>query len=236
MEYNKTQDITITSDQIAHLFKFVKSKYVRYIDLQYELVDHLASAIEDEMAQDSKLTFEQALALVYNRFPVTGFTHYIKSTSTNLSKYWRRKLWLIAKSYFRIPQVILTIAVFAFVLYICFEGDPLGIKTLLTISIIVNFVASHFITSKFLNRKYSNNYLFLSSFHQAAFGLSMMSVYFFLNFPNWDFEAFSSFQNTLIATAITALLIYSHAIATYFPSMIKEEIKIKYAHLKLVID
>ncbi|MFZ1455121.1 MAG: hypothetical protein WAT46_03705 [Saprospiraceae bacterium] len=39
----------LTMEQIETLFSFVKSKYVRYIDVQYELVDHLASAIEDEM-------------------------------------------------------------------------------------------------------------------------------------------------------------------------------------------
>ncbi|MBK7635546.1 MAG: hypothetical protein IPJ13_15665 [Saprospiraceae bacterium] len=63
----------LTTDQIQSLFAFVKSKYVRYIDVQYELVDHLATAIEDEMQKDSKLSFEAALSKVYARFPITGF-------------------------------------------------------------------------------------------------------------------------------------------------------------------
>ena len=96
----------LSKEQIDELFKFVKSKYVRYIDLQYELVDHLASAIEVEMEQDKNLTFSAALSKVYARFPVTGFTHFVAQKGAALVSYWRRRWFQIFKSYFSIPSTI----------------------------------------------------------------------------------------------------------------------------------
>ena len=59
-------DKQLSKEQIDDIFNFVKSKYVRYIDLQYELVDHLASAVEEEMEQDQELNFSSALSKVYS--------------------------------------------------------------------------------------------------------------------------------------------------------------------------
>ena len=47
----------LSKEHIDQLFEFVKSKYVRYYDVQLDLVDHISDAIEDKMSKDNELTF-----------------------------------------------------------------------------------------------------------------------------------------------------------------------------------
>lgn len=82
----------VTLAQVNALFAFVRQKYVHYIDVQHELVDHLASAIEDEWKRDSRLSFNDALAKVYGQFPVTGFAQLVRSKEKNLSRQFYRHL------------------------------------------------------------------------------------------------------------------------------------------------
>ncbi|MBT8221380.1 MAG: hypothetical protein KJP00_16250 [Bacteroidia bacterium] len=107
----------LTKQQIQHLFTFVRSKYIRYYDVQLELVDHLASAIEEEMSQESGLTFEQALNRVYSRFPITGFNEFLQEKTKALNKYWRRRFWSYMKQYFTPPKIILTLLFSFFFFY-----------------------------------------------------------------------------------------------------------------------
>ena len=53
--------MALSKEQIQQLFSFTEKKFVRWYDLQAELVDHLANKIEAEMAADVSLTFERAL-------------------------------------------------------------------------------------------------------------------------------------------------------------------------------
>jgi hypothetical protein len=47
--------------QIDHLFTFTRQHYVEWYDLQSELVDHLANAIETQWQENPKLSFNEAL-------------------------------------------------------------------------------------------------------------------------------------------------------------------------------
>ena len=64
------QTITLSKSQIDHLFEFTRKKYVRYDDVRFEIVDHLASDIENQMSEDSELSFESALKRTYSKFPL----------------------------------------------------------------------------------------------------------------------------------------------------------------------
>ena len=102
----------LTDLQIESLFKFTQKKFVHYYDLQLELVDHLASSIEDEMVANPNLDFEYALQKVYNRFGIFGFAKVVQEKSAALHKNnWR--IWRSAvKEFFTIPKIAFTIAIF----------------------------------------------------------------------------------------------------------------------------
>lgn len=51
----------IKSIQIERLYQFTRQHYVEWYDLQTELVDHLANAIEQQWQENPNISFEDAL-------------------------------------------------------------------------------------------------------------------------------------------------------------------------------
>lgn len=103
----------LTQDQIQLLYKFCEKHYVNQYDLQTELVDHLANAIEEKMQQNSKLSFEQALHEVFKGFGIFGFAKVVAERAKALDTEYRKEYWQIFKAYFTIPKIALTFLIFS---------------------------------------------------------------------------------------------------------------------------
>ncbi|RTY85255.1 hypothetical protein EKL97_01185 [Flavobacterium sp. LS1P28] len=108
----------LTAEQIDQLYLFTRQHYVEYYDLQTELVDHLANAIETEWQQNPKLTFDEVLHKEFRKFGVFGFMDVVESRQVVLGKKYNRIVWSHFKGFFTIPKIILTgfliLAVFYF--------------------------------------------------------------------------------------------------------------------------
>jgi hypothetical protein len=105
----------VSAEEVERLFKFVKSKYVHYFDLQCELVDHLACAIEEEWELNPTVSFENALTRVYARFPITGFTNFVAEQASYMNKYWWRMIGQSYKNFFTSLWATLVLIIFLFV-------------------------------------------------------------------------------------------------------------------------
>lgn len=73
----------ITEQEIKLLFDFTKKHYVEFYDVQVELVDHLANAIEAQWEENPKLSFEDALQIEFKKFGIFGFTGLVKKNKPN---------------------------------------------------------------------------------------------------------------------------------------------------------
>ena len=85
--------MTLSNEQIQQLFLFTEKKFVRWYDLQVELVDHLANKIEAEMEANSTLSFERALGNVYAGFGIFGFAQIVREKEDSLRKANNKLLW-----------------------------------------------------------------------------------------------------------------------------------------------
>ena len=103
--------MTLSEEQIQVLFDFTKRKYVHFYDLQSEIVDHLAAAIEDKMSENSKLSFEQALNEVYSRFGIFGFSHVVREKEKQIDKQATLMLWKEIVSLFTWPHLLLSLLI-----------------------------------------------------------------------------------------------------------------------------
>lgn len=231
-------DKQLSKEQIEEIFNFVKSKYVRYIDLQYELVDHLASAIEDEMGKDKNLSFSAALSKVYARFPVTGFTHFVAKKQAALTSYWRRRWFQIFKSYFTPPRVILTFLLFVFCFSFTIALGSNGAGTLLVISLVLKIF-----TIIKIHLKVRRNNIKISDFLFFSTGLAFFMGNFW--FEYFGFQLLSNVEllnvewqiglnKTIIISFLTTFtFLFTHANFIIFPKMLTDEIRNKYEHLGL---
>ena len=100
----------LDKQQIEQLYAFTRQHYVEWYDLQSELVDHLANAIEVEWKQNPKLTFEEVLNMEFKKFGIFGFMEVVEERQKFLHKKYARLIWKYYKEFFRLPRIILTFA------------------------------------------------------------------------------------------------------------------------------
>jgi hypothetical protein len=99
----------LTTQQIDHLYLFTRQHYVKWYDLQTELVDHLANAIETQWEENPKLTFDEALNAEFKKFGVFGFMDVVESRQRVLGKKYNRIILKHFKTFFGVPKIIVTI-------------------------------------------------------------------------------------------------------------------------------
>lgn len=104
---SESNKVELSNEQIQHLFAFTEKKFVRWYDLQVELVDHLASSVEEEMVADRSLHFEAALERVYNRFGIFGFAKVVQEKQAQLHRAARSIWWQEIKIFLGWPKIIL---------------------------------------------------------------------------------------------------------------------------------
>ncbi|WP_188049304.1 hypothetical protein [Flavobacterium sp. GP15] len=100
----------LTISQIDQLFIFTQQHYVEYYDLQSELVDHLANAIETQWQENPNRSFEEALHIEFKKFGVFGFMDVVEKRQVALGKKYNGLVWQHFKDFFGIPKIVLTIA------------------------------------------------------------------------------------------------------------------------------
>lgn len=82
----------LTAAQIEKLYAFISSKFVAYYDLQTELADHLAHAIEAQWEASPDTSFDGALNTEFEKFGISGFEKIVDRRRSALRKKYRRLL------------------------------------------------------------------------------------------------------------------------------------------------
>jgi hypothetical protein len=98
----------LSEQQIDQLFQFCEKRRVFHYDLQVEIVDHLANAIEERMQADPRLGFSDALDLVHRSFGPLGLRSMTSSREQALEKRYNQMRWQLFKSYFTWPKFAFT--------------------------------------------------------------------------------------------------------------------------------
>ncbi len=207
-------NFTLGKNEIVKLFRFVQKKRVRYKDVQIELVDHLASAIETEMEADNNIVFEDALEKVYKGFGIYGFAKVVKVKEKSTRKMWRRRIWLHFKKFYQVPQLIGTIGTSIFLIQL-FSYYPECVNYVIGSVGLFGFLG--LISICFFNYKYDNeisNYLFIKSYMGLIGGL----IYFVCIVPVqiMDLELFTKLDVTIpMQSVIISILMPLACILTY---------------------
>lgn len=122
----------LTTEQIDRLFDFCKRHHVHHYDVQLELVDHLANAIEEKMSADKNLSFEKALTNVHAGFGVLGFAGVVNARARALGRQYTKLEKKVFFSYFTLPKVAMTVCLFLLLMLPMkfFTGEQLSLFTL----------------------------------------------------------------------------------------------------------
>lgn len=133
----------LTQEQIERLYQFTRQHYVEYYDLQTELVDHLAYAIEAEWQENPKLTFEEILQKEFKKFGVFGFMDVVEKRQAALNRKYNGIFWNHFMAFFELPKIIGTMLLITALFYFFKFNDHniKIIKTLFLIQFVIVFFA-----------------------------------------------------------------------------------------------
>ncbi len=97
----------ITQEETQELFNLVERHAIKYYDVQIEIVDHYASAIEEIWENEPDLSFLDAQKRVYREF--WDFKTLEEEKRKALIKKINKRIWKTFSSWMKLPKLILTL-------------------------------------------------------------------------------------------------------------------------------
>ncbi len=115
----------LTAEQLEEVKTFVRSSDIKYIDVQMELLDHVACKVEDILERNPAQHIADALQQIKTDFGYHGFRDFQESFTKSVMKQNRNYYWEVLKEWFYMPKLLNTILVSVF-LFLFFK--TLGVK------------------------------------------------------------------------------------------------------------
>lgn len=217
----------ITESEYKYLFEYTRRHYSRYYDVQLEVLDHLASMIEDIREQDPSVGFKSALNIAYKSMPGKEFDKVIVEKEKALKKYWNKQIIAFIISYLRLPMIIKTI-VLALVIFTTCTFLPLKAGTGIGSFLLVGFGIHCWMAWNSLRLK-EDQFLSVRAFLKIGSGMWLVPIYFVHLIEL--FEMYGLGIQLLISFLLSLFLILIYGLLIHFPRVLKNDILNKYEAL-----
>lgn len=227
----------LTELQIEKLYLFTRQHFVEWYDLQTELVDHLANAIEQQWQEFPNRTFDEALQIEFKKFGVFGFMDVVEQRQMALGKKYNKLVWSHFKDFFRLPQVLGTfsaVGILFFILKFSLYSEVifLGLCVLLLVLFFYEVAANHR-KMKQKNKETGKKWLFKEIIGNYGHG----SGFFFLPFQLvFQLRKFLADDYLLIFASFFVVIVglFQYIILVIIPSKAEEYLKETYPEYELV--
>jgi 4-amino-4-deoxy-L-arabinose transferase-like glycosyltransferase len=200
----------LSAEQIAQIKSWISKRGFTHTDVQYEIIDHVASAIEDKMEEKPQLSLEEAFSEVHKSFGVFGFQSFEESIANRLNKELLHSYWSAFKTIVLSTKIIIPLLIFVIINLISqqipqyFEKIILGgLLGLLVFTLL-------YIFRERKSKKYLKSYL---SFKMASAVVPLMAVNIFnLRFLFLDLvdPIWTALIISILVIAIWAVYLGSH--------------------------
>ncbi len=227
----------LTPQQIDRLYQFTRQHYVEWYDLQTELVDHLANAIEQQWQENPKISFEDALNIEFKKFGVFGFMDVVEKRQAALQKRYSKLVWKHFKEFFTIPKIVVTLfsTAFLFLIFRNYSQAEILITTLFMI-VLITFWMSLFYQSRKNKKEHQTSgkkWLFKDIIfgHSSFAGLSYLPVQIFIN---TDFtENIGLYKAIFFSFFFVSMALCEYIILVIIPSKADEYLRETYPEYNL---
>ena len=149
--------MTLSKEQIALIRKLIASQGFTHYDIQNEIIDHLASAIEEKMEAEPERNLGEITREVYESFGVDGFNKMEDTFRKSVQKKHRKRYWSTLSRYFTIEKYGLGFLV-AFTFYFLFQSDSYASWVLRGSLLGFTALSSLVLAFKFYRKKYHRKY------------------------------------------------------------------------------
>jgi hypothetical protein len=206
----------LSEDQIALIRKVVIAKGIDYIDLQDELVDHLANAVTARLEENSSLSFQKVLHQECNKFGPFGFKKILRKRERYLINRSFKTCLRLLLDYFTIPKIVFSIVLYWFYFQLMLSVDSGLIMQVAKVLSVVLILANLLIYWKNLF-SFGAKYLIVSVYRHAL--LIMAYIIFIIPLKEVSAESSPLFSAAiLLLFSITVLISSSitHNLKIYF--------------------
>ncbi|WP_191322065.1 hypothetical protein [Algoriphagus aquimarinus] len=151
----------LSPDQISILKKLISYKGYPEIDLQYEILDHVACKIEVLLEEKPTLSLDDAFRKVHSEFGIFGFSDLAESYTKSIERRYRIFFWEELIGFFKSYRIIYP-AVMGFILYwLSVNTRPFGYELTLPIWAVAFFFVGlvYIIVSYYKVNKRLKNYV-----------------------------------------------------------------------------
>jgi hypothetical protein len=145
----------LTKQEINRLYQYVNDKGVKYFDVQVELVDHIASKIEDQLDQLPDKPVDEVFQQTLKRFKKREFKQVVKEKEKQVRRQYRHYFWQNFKSFFSWPKVFFT-AVLTWILFVFLQRVDESTLLRINDSIVLPTLGIGFIYGMFLFFRHLN--------------------------------------------------------------------------------
>src|SRR5690606_22182357 len=194
---------------------------VEFYDVQVELVDHLANAIEEQWKTNPNISFEEALQKEYANFGVFGFSGLVEQKKAALQNHYWHIIKIEFINFFSVPKVIISVVLF----YLLFQlySNPTEMREQMWFALkCILFIVTLFICiyqSRQL-KKVKSKYL-LHSINNYFLSIPVTFIVFFSSGINKEPNVFQLLLNT---TTTTIYILVVTILFTKIIPLIKNEI------------
>lgn len=99
--------MNLTKEQLEHIRSFIQQRGFDYIDVQLEILDHVASSVEDKMDENPLLSFDDAVSETHQSFGIMGFSAFADGVTNSIRAKYNRLFWRFFFSAFGYKYVLL---------------------------------------------------------------------------------------------------------------------------------
>ena len=102
----------LTNLQIQEIDNYITVCGIKYYDVKAEIVDHFASILELRLANEPNLNFKKAIVEEHKKFSDRGFKRLLETKTNAVHKKFFNLTFNNLRSFFKLPKIIITIALF----------------------------------------------------------------------------------------------------------------------------
>lgn len=227
----------LSSQQIQQLYKFTRQHFVEHFDVQTELVDHLANDIEEIWKKNPNISFENARDITFKKFGVFGFMEVVEARTAALNKkYWQLTLQTF-KSFFKIPQLLITLTIFSLIYFsLVFIPNQVIVFYTLGFGVIILLVIRLFQLQQIKRKRFKlTGKKWLLEEYIYNFGNIGAFAYFLIQIPMFfDSNIASNTMLILVSFLFSCYLLLIYIIAFLLPKKAESLLKNQYPEYKLV--
>ena len=225
---------TLQAQHVKKIHAYLQSQYVHYLDVQLELVDHIAAAIERRMTSE-ELTFDNAYRLEIKKWTWQDLDAIIEKKRKSLNRFWNKKMYSYVLSFLTFPKIATLLLIYGLLVGVVFTFVLIDVFVLYAVaSLGIMFMIAFGCGGYYMYAldSYQEQYLAVESYRKGMYSIYSLFFVGYIIMQEFPIVEFTDVEKVFF---LSVLIVLAGALfyATWFvfPKWLRRDVFEQYAHL-----